>query len=171
MWHDTARGLFRRRVADPASRPDSDAAGTLAARLDSAAQARLGHSLAVLHVNAGGCSGCALEVGALRGEAYNLERHGLSFVSSPRHADVLLVTGPLTYAMHAAMEGVWTAMPEPKWVVATGACAIDGGVFASSYAVQGGIGAALPVDLVVPGCPPTPAALLAALLTLIEANS
>ena len=111
-----------------------------------------------------------MEVGALGGVAYDLERYGLSFVDHPRRADVLLVTGPLTCAMRTAMESAWTAMPEPRWVVAVGGCAINGGVFAGSYAVQGGIGIALPVDLIVEGCPPSPATVLSALLTLIEAN-
>ena len=172
MLQDLARALFRRSAAaDPAGAPDVEIAGALAAQLDSAAQARLGRSLAILHVTAGGCGGCATEIDALRGVAYDLERHGLAFVGNPRQADVLLVTGPLTAAMRTAMEGVWTAMPEPRWVVAVGACAIDGGVFAGSYAVQGGIGIALPVDLIVEGCPPSPASVLSALLTLIEANS
>ena len=170
MLRNVARRLFRHPAADPADAPDVEIAGALAAQLDSAAQARLGRSLAILHVAAGGCGGCATEIDALRGAAYDLERHGLAFVSNPRQADVLLVTGPLTAAMRTAMEGVWTAMPEPRWVVAVGACAIDGGPFAGSYAVQGGIGTALPVDLLVEGCPAAPASVLQALLTLIEAN-
>jgi Ni,Fe-hydrogenase III small subunit len=170
MLPDLARDLFRRPVADPVGAPDLEIAGALAAQLDSAAQARLGRSLAILHVSAGGCGGCAMEIGALQGIPYGLERYGLTFVGSPRHADVLLATGPLTFAMRAAMESVWTAMPEPRWVVAVGACAVDGGLFAGSYAVPGGIGTALPVDLVVEGCPPSPASVLEALLTLIEAN-
>jgi len=167
MWRNIARGLFDRPAAAP---PDKALAGLLAARLDSAVQARLGRSLAVFRMNAGGCDGCIQEADALQGPAYDLERYGLSFVNSPRAADVLLVTGPLTHAMRAPMMAVWTAMPDPKWVVAIGACTIDGGIFADSYAIQGGIDNVLPVDLIVPGCPPTPAAVLTALLTLIEAN-
>jgi len=170
MWRSIPRTLLRRPAPDAAGAPSAEIAGLLAARLDSASQRRLGRSLAVLHASAGGCGGCAQETSALRGAAYDLERYGLFFVSSPRHADVLLVTGPLTYAMRATMEEVWTAMPEPKWLVAAGACAIDGGMFAGSYAVEGGIGAVLPVDIIVSGCPPSPAALLDALLTVIEAN-
>lgn len=170
MWRDIAHGLLRRPRPGRAGPPNTEVAGRLAARLDGAAQARLGRSVALLHVAAGGCNGCALETAALRGVAYDLERHGLRFVASPRHADVLLVTGPLTYAMRTALEAVWAATPEPRWVVAVGTCAIDGGVFAGGYAVEGGIGKAIPVDLIVPGCPPTPAAVLIALLTLIEAN-
>ena len=170
MWRSIPRRLLRRPASDTPSAPDAEIAGLLAARLDGLAQRRLGRSLTVLHASAGGCSGCAQEVGALRGVAYELERHGLSFVDNPRHADVLLVTGPLTYAMRRAMESAWTAIPDPKWLVAVGACAIDGGIFAGSYAVAGGIGVALPVDIVVAGCPPSPAAVLSALLTLVEAN-
>ena len=171
MWRDIAGGLFRRPRPDPVDTPNPDVAGTLAAQLDSAAQVRLGRSLAVLHIGAGGCSGCAMEVQALRGVAYDLERHGLCFVASPRHADVLLVTGAPTLAMRTALETAQAAMPEPGWIVAVGDCACNGGEFAGSYAVLGGIGAVLPVDLVVPGCPPAPAAVLMALLTLIEANA
>lgn len=171
MWRNALRGLFRRTVPDPASAPDAGIAGTIAARLDSAGQARLGRSLAVLHVGAGGCGGCALEIAALRGIPYDAERHGLTFVSSPRHADVLLATGPLTHAMRPALEAAWAAMAEPKWLVAAGGCAVDGGLFAGRYAVEGGIGAALPVDLIVPGCPPSPAAVLGALRTLVEATA
>lgn len=163
-------GSLRRPAADPAGVPDMQVAGILAARLDSAAQRRLGRSLAVLHVGIGGCGGCAQEAGALQGAVYDIERYGMAFVGTPSQADVLLVTGPLTYAMREAVENVWTAMPEPKWLVAAGACAIDGGIFVGSYAVEGGIGMMLPIDLIVPGCPPSPAALLNALLTLIEAN-
>ena len=170
MWRDIARGLRRRSVSEPAGRPDAEVAALLAARLDGAVQRRLGRSLAVLPVSAGGCGGCAQEIEALRGVVYDLERHGLSLVSNPRQADVLLATGPLTHNIRAAMESIWKAMPDPKWVVAVGACAIDGGMFAGSYAVEGGIGAALPVDIIVPGCPAAPAAVLTALLTLIEAN-
>ncbi len=170
MWRDFLRGLKRRPVPDPAGLADIEVAGLLAARLDSAAQRRLGRSLAVLPLSAGGCGGCAQEIDALRGAAYDLERHGLCLVSNPRHADVLLVTGALTHNMRAMVESMWTAMPDPKWVVAAGACAIDGGMFAGSYAVEGGIGAALPIDIVVPGCPASPMAVMTALLTLIEAN-
>jgi Ni,Fe-hydrogenase III small subunit len=102
---------------------------------------------------------------------YDLERFGLRFVASPRHADVLLVTGPVTRNMHEALLRTWTSTPDPKWVVAVGDCAIDGGVFKGSYAITGGIDSALPVDLTIRGCPPTPAQLLDGLRSLLEANS
>lgn len=150
--------------------PDPAIASALAARLEALGQARLGRSLALRHVAAGGCNGCELELRALRTVAYDLERLGLRFVASPRHADVLLATGPLTRNLHEALAQGWAAMGEPKWVVAVGDCAIDGGVFKGSYAVHGGIAAAVPVDLLVRGCPPTPAQMLTALVTLLEAN-
>ena len=143
----------------------------LAARLDAAAQRRLGRSLALRHVDGGSCNGCELELQALQGVLYDLERFGLRFVASPRHADVLVVTGPLTRNLREALERTWAATPDPKWVVALGGCAIDGGVFAGSYAVLGGVGEAVPVDLTIPGCPPPPAMILAGLRTLIEANA
>ena len=133
--------------------------------------AGLGRSLALRHVDGGSCNGCELELQALQGVLYDLERFGLRFVASPRHADVLVVTGPLTRNLREALERTWVATPDPKWVVALGGCAIDGGVFRGSYAVAGGVGEAVPVDLTIPGCPPSPAMILAGLRTLIEANA
>jgi Ni,Fe-hydrogenase III small subunit len=150
---------------------DVDTAQSLAARLDAAAQIRLGRSLALLHVNTGSCNGCELEIRALTSVIYDLERFGLRFVDSPRHADVLLVTGPLTRNLREALEQAWDATPDPKWVVAVGDCAMDGGVFKGSYAVLGGIGGSLPVDLTIGGCPPSPARLLAGLRALLESNA
>ena len=165
------RSWLRPRGAGQAGAVDEATTASLAARLDAAAQARLGRSLAVRHVNTGSCNGCELELRALRGVFYDLERYGLRFVESPRHADVLLVTGPLTRNLREALEAAWDAAPEPKWVVAVGDCAVDGGVFKGSYAVLGGAGASLPVDLTISGCPPSPARLLAGLRALLEANA
>jgi len=162
-WWQGGRG----EAADP---PDAATTASLAARLEAAAQTRLGRSLAIRHVNSGGCNGCELELRALRNVFYDLEQYGLRFVESPRHADVLLVTGPLTRNLREAVEAAWDATPEPKWVVAVGDCAVDGGVFKGSYAVLGGAGASLPVDLTISGCPPTPARLLAGLRALLQAN-
>jgi Ni,Fe-hydrogenase III small subunit len=145
--------------------------GDLAARLDAAAQARLGRSLSIRHVDAGSCNGCELELHALSNVVYDLERFGLRFVASPRHADVLLVTGPPTRNLIEALRTTWAATPDPKWVVAIGDCAVDGGVFKGSYAIVGGIATAVPVDLVVSGCPPTPQQILAGLRALVEANA
>ena len=140
----------------------------LAARLDAAARRSLGRSLCLREVDAGSCNGCELEIHALGNAFYDLERFGLRFVASPRHADVLLVTGPVTTNMREALERTWNATPAPKWVVAAGDCAIDGGLFAGSYAVVGGVSCVVPVDLVIRGCPPRPADLLRGLLALME---
>ena len=156
---------------EPAGPVNAETAASLATRLDAAAQARLGRSLAIRHIDTGSCNGCELEMRALRGVLYDLERFGLRFVESPRHADVLLVTGPLTRNLREALEAAWDATPNPKWVVAVGDCAVDGGVFKGSYAVLDGAGAAVPVDLMISGCPPTPARLLAGLRALLEANT
>jgi len=163
--------LRRGPATRPAHAPDDEAAQAFAVRLDAAAQQRLGRSLAIRSVNAGGCNGCELELRMLGAAVYDLERFGLRFVTSPRHADVLLVTGPVTRTMHAALVRTWQAMPDPKWVVAVGDCGIDGGVFKGSYAVSGGVDAAVPVDLTIRGCPPTPLQLLDGLRTLLEANA
>ena len=141
----------------------------LASTVKEATQKSLGRSLAIRHVDAGSCNGCELEIHALGNAFYDLERFGLRFVASPRHADVLLVTGPVALNMREALRRTYDATPKPKWVVASGACAADGHVFAGSYAIAGG-GAAgvIPVDLVIPGCPPSPAALLKGLLALMR---
>jgi len=155
----------------PAPATDEATTEALAARLKAASQRRLGRSLAIRHVDAGSCNGCEMELQMLGTAVYDLERFGLRFVASPRHADVLLVTGPVTRNMHEALLRTWAAVAEPKWVVAVGDCAVDGGVFKGSYAVAGGVEAALPVDLLIRGCPPTPAQVLDGLRSLLEANA
>ena len=131
---------------------------------------RFAGALAIRQVDAGSCNGCELEIHALNNSYYDVERFGLRFVASPRHADVLLVTGPVTANMREALERTYHATPDPKWVVAVGDCGRDGGVFAGSYACIGGISAVIPVDLHIPGCPPTPMQLLQGLLALLEAQ-
>lgn len=126
-----------------------------------------GRSLAIRQVDAGSCNACELEIAALTGPHYDLERFGLHFVASPRHADCLLVTGPVTRNMAEALRRTWEATPDPKLVIAVGDCARDGGIFRGSYAVVGGVGDVVPVDAVIPGCPPTPTAILAGILDLI----
>ena len=158
-------------LAEPMPEPVAESVAALAARLDAAAQTRLGRSLALLHVPTGGCGGCTRELAALSGPVYELERFGLRFVRSPRQADVLLATGPLTANSQEALAQTFAAMPDPKWVVAVGDCAVDGGVFKGSYAVHGGVGGSVPVDLLVRGCPPPPGEILAGLLTLLAANA
>jgi len=165
------QGLVNRPVTEAAPPLDDAALAALAARLDEAARRRLGRSLAIREIDAGSCNGCELEIHALNNAIYDLERFGLRFVASPRHADVLLVTGPLTHNMREALERTYVATPGPKWVVAVGDCAIDGGVFAGSYAVCDGIADVVPVDVRIAGCPPTPERLLRGLLALLEVNA
>ncbi len=168
-----ARLMFRHLLSGPATlktrlAPNDAAVSELAARLEGAAKARLGRSLAIRAVDAGSCNGCELEIHAVNNPVYDLERFGLRFVASPRHADVLLVTGPVSANLAEALHRTWTATPDPKWVVAMGDCARDGGCFAGSYAVLGGVDKVVPVDLHIPGCPPTPLQLLTGLLALLD---
>src|SRR6187399_3044619 len=160
--------LLRKPVTEAAPSVDYSALAELANVLDRAAKRRLGRSLSIREVDAGSCNGCELEIHALQNAFYDLERFGLRFVASPRHADVLLVTGPVTKNMREALERTYNATPDPKWVVAVGDCAADGGIFAGSYAVAGGVSAVVPVDLHIRGCPPTPLQLLQGLLALLE---
>jgi Ni,Fe-hydrogenase III small subunit len=162
--------LMRAPLTEPAPPADDAALAELAAALDARARRLLGRSLAIREVDAGSCNGCELEIQALQNAFYDLERFGLRFVASPRHADVLLVTGPLTTNMREALIRTYVATPDPKWVVAVGDCASDGGMFAGSYAVEDGIAGAVPVDLKIRGCPPRPEELLRGLLALLETN-
>ncbi len=147
---------------------DADSLAQLAATLSARSRDTLGRSLAIRALDAGSCNGCELEIQAVCGPVYDLERYGLKVVASPRHADVLLVTGPVTRNMALAAVRTYEAMAAPKWVVAMGDCARDGGCFAGSYAVMNGVQELLPVDLVIPGCPPEPEKLLSGLLALLE---
>ncbi len=140
----------------------------LGAALDGAVRKRLGRSLSIRAVDAGSCNGCELEMHALNNAFYDLDRFGLRFVASPRHADVLMVTGPVTRHMREALVRTYAAMPAPKWVVAVGDCGAGCGVFAQSPACVGSVAQVLPVDLTIPGCPPPPAKLLAGLLALLS---
>jgi len=125
-------------------------------------------TLAIRHVDAGSCNGCELEIHALDNPYYDVERFGIHFVASPRHADVLMVTGPVSRHMEAALRRTWEATPHPKWVIATGTCACDGGEFGVSYASCGAVENVIPVDIKIVGCPPTPHNLLVGLLQLME---
>jgi Ni,Fe-hydrogenase III small subunit len=162
------QGLVLPPLTDPAPVADDAALVELGATLGRAARQHLGHSLSIREVDAGSCNGCELEINALGNAFYDLERFGLRFVASPRHADVLLVTGPVTVNMRQALERTYAATPAPKWVVAAGDCALDGGLFAGSDAVVGGVSAVIPVDLHIRGCPPSPVELLRGLLALLE---
>ena len=152
--------------------PEPDAAGLaeLAKAVNRAARARLGRSLSIRHVDAGSCNGCELEIHALNNPLYDCERFGIHFTASPRFADLLLVTGPVSVNMEVALRRTYDATPDPKLVVAVGDCGRDGGIFGTSYASLGGVGSVLPVDVVVPGCPPTPTDLLHGILAAVEAR-
>ena len=162
------QSLVRSPLTESEPRPDDAALAEIATRVDLAARRRLGRSLSIREVDAGSCNGCELEIHALNNAYYDIERFGLRFVASPRHADVLMVTGPVTKNMREALERTYHATPDPKWVVAVGDCARNGGCFAGSYAVVGGVSEVVPVDLHIPGCPPAPTALLQGLLALLE---
>jgi Ni,Fe-hydrogenase III small subunit len=178
MWHILRRVARVGPIsAEPVVEPPSGSAGASPA-LEPGAVARehidaellrlLSRSLAVRVVDAGSCNGCEFELGALSNPYYNIEGRGLRFVASPRHADVLLVTGPVTLHMRDALLRSYEAMPEPRLVVALGDCAADGGEFAGSYAVCGGVSEVLPVDLRIPGCPVPPLRVLQGLLELVR---
>lgn len=126
-------------------------------------------SLAIRQVDAGSCNGCELEIHALNNAFYDIERFGIHFVASPRHADILLVTGPVSRHMQHALLATYQSTPDPKWVIAVGTCAANGGEFGVSYASCGAVSNVLPVDAVIPGCPPKPLDLLSGILTLIRA--
>jgi NADH-quinone oxidoreductase B subunit len=160
--------LFRRPFTERAPTPDDAAVTELATAVAQVARRRLGRSLSIREVDAGSCNGCELEIHALNNAYYDVERFGIRFVASPRHADVLMVTGPVTKNMREALERTYHAVPNPKWVIGVGDCARDGGCFAGSYAVVGGVSEVVPVDLHIPGCPPTPTAMLRGLLALLE---
>jgi Ni,Fe-hydrogenase III small subunit len=139
----------------------------LGRQLDARVQRLLGRALAIREVDAGSCNGCELEIGGLTAPVYDSERFGIRFVASPRHADLLLVTGPVTRNMAVPLRKTWEATPDPKLVVAVGDCARTCGVFRGSYAVAGSVDAVVPVDVFVDGCPPEPAAILRGLLAAV----
>jgi Ni,Fe-hydrogenase III small subunit len=162
------QGIARRPLTEKAPAVDDGALRELAERVHERSAQRLGRSLAIREIDAGSCNGCELEIHALNNAFYDLERFGLRFVASPRHADVLMVTGPVTRNMREALERTYNATPNPKWVVAVGDCALNGGIFSGSYACVGGVSQVVPVDLHIPGCPPTPLDMLKGLLALLE---
>jgi Ni,Fe-hydrogenase III small subunit len=161
------QSLFQSALTERASAADEAHLAELAQNLSSAARRRLGRSLSIREVDAGSCNGCELEIHALNNAFYDIERFGLRFVASPRHADVLLVTGPVTKNMREALERTYAATPDPKWVVAAGDCAANCGVFAGSYACVGAVSSVVPVDLHIRGCPPPPVEILKGLLALL----
>lgn len=171
------RLLFKNLISRPVTERVTDTA-TPPASFDALGEAtrgiimqRLGRSLSIREVDAGSCNGCELEVNALNNPFYDLERFGIRFVASPRHADMLLVTGPVTKNMREALERTYAAMPGPKWVIAAGDCAAGCGVFEGSYACVGAVGNVVPVDGVIHGCPPTPTELLRGVLWLFNGRA
>jgi Ni,Fe-hydrogenase III small subunit len=147
--------------------PDDDM--VVAARLQRAILNTLGRALTIRQVDAGSCNGCELEIHALGNPYYNIEGLGIKFVASPRHADLLLVTGPVSKHMAIALQRTYDATPDPKLVVAVGDCGCSGGIFGESYASLGRVANVIPVDVEIPGCPPTPTALLQGILAAIRA--
>src|ERR1700676_360039 len=165
------RRLFKNLITAPCTEPVSEPTDPFEAAGESlrgAIARRLGRSLAIREVDAGSCNGCELEIHALNNPLYDVERFGIRFVASPRHADVLMVTGPVTRNMKVALERTYAATPDPKWVVAVGDCGCGCGVFEGSYAVIGAVDKVIPVDLHIRGCPPRPTALLEGLIALVD---
>jgi len=153
------------------SPPEADEAlRLLEQRVQDAVLRHFGRSLAIRHVDAGSCNGCELEIHACNSPHYNLERLGIRFVASPRHADLLLVTGPVSRNMEEALRRTYDATPEPKLVVAIGDCGCSGGIFGESYASRGRVSNVIPVDVAVPGCPPPPLEIVRGILTAISAR-
>ena len=169
------RTLFRNFLSKPVTEPVlTDASPVFEAagsELRGAIARRLGRSLSIRQVDAGSCNGCELEIHALNNPYYNIEGLGIRFVASPRHADLLLVTGPVSRHMEQALRIAYDATPDPKLVVAVGDCGCTGGVFGKSYASRGPVEAVIPVDVAVPGCPPAPVDILRGILTAVAART
>ena len=162
------RSLLAPLATTTAPAPGDAALEELGRSLGERARRLYGRSLAIREVDAGSCNACELEIHAINNPVYDVERFGIRFVASPRHADVLMVTGPVTRNMKIALERTYAATPDPKWVVAVGDCGCGCGVFEGSYAVIGAVDKVIPVDLHIRGCPPTPTALLEGLIALVD---
>jgi len=162
-------GIILGPLTEAAPASDDPELAALAQEVESAAEASLGRSLSIRHVDAGSCNGCELEIHGLNNPIYNIEGLGIRFVASPRHADLLLVTGPVSRHMEHALLQTYAATPDPKFVVAVGDCGCTGGVFGENYASRGRVANVIPVDVAVPGCPPNPNRILAGILTAISA--
>ncbi len=169
MWNTLSRMLQTGVLTEPLP-----AAGQTAPDLETMQTELLeivGRALCIRHVDAGSCNGCELEIQALNNPYYNLEGAGIKFVASPRHADLLLVTGPVSVNMEEALQRTYNAMPDPKFVVAVGDCGGCGGVFGTSYASRGGVANVIPVNYTVTGCPPSPAAIISGILRTVRPRS
>jgi Ni,Fe-hydrogenase III small subunit len=169
VWQTLARNLLGRPAAPRA--PDPAIVASIRQRLAAAGVNKLGRSLAIRHVAAGSCNGCELELRATQNLIHDLTQYGLTFTPSPRHADILLITGVAGRNMLEAVRQTHEAMPSPVLVIAVGDCAVDGGVFKGSPAITGGVDSILPVDLIISGCPPTPAQVIEGMLALLEAHA
>jgi Ni,Fe-hydrogenase III small subunit len=167
MWK-IIRQIARTGIPGEAPPASSDSLRVEAEQIQREVLAILGRALAIRQVDAGSCNGCELEISALDNPYYNLEGLGIRFVASPRHADLLLVTGPVSRHMELALTRTYDATPAPKLVVAVGDCGCDGGIFGTSYATRGGVGRVLAVDVAVPGCPPAPIEILRGILTAVR---
>ena len=165
LWQIARTGIRTEAVPDPADEL------AVTARLQADILRTLGRALAIRQVDAGSCNGCELEIHALGNPYYNIEGLGIKFVASPRHADMLLVTGPVSRHMAIALKRTYDATPEPKLVLAVGDCGCTGGIFGESYATLGRVANVIPVDIEVPGCPPTPTALLRGILAAITGST
>lgn len=162
------RQIFRTGlVSEPLPAAD-EALRVASQRLAETVARRLGRALVIRHVDAGSCNACELEIHALGNPYYNLEAAGIKFAASPRHADLLLVTGPVSKNMEIALKRAYDAMPEPKLVIASGDCGCTGGIFGESYACAGRVANIIPVDVAIPGCPPTPQQLIQGILAAVS---
>jgi Ni,Fe-hydrogenase III small subunit len=157
-------GTHHRLLEAPPSVASAEAVAAVGQKLQARIQFMLGRSLHIREVDAGSCNGCEVEIHGLNSPVYDLERFGIHFVASPRHADMLLVTGPVTRNMELALEKTYAATPDPRLVVAVGACGCSGGIFGVNYATCGAVDGVIPVDVYIPGCPPNPHALLHGIL-------
>ncbi len=163
------RQIFRTGiVTEPLQPVGANETEVMGRRLEEAVMQRFRRSITIRQVDAGSCNGCELEIQAINNAIYNCEKYGIHFTASPRFADLLLVTGPVTRNMEIALKRTYVSTPAPKLVVAVGDCGCNGGIFGESYASLGGIDRVIPVDAVIPGCPPTPTAIMQGLLTLLE---
>jgi len=167
--HKLLRQIAKVGLRTETAPPADDSLRQISGRLNEEVLRLLGRALAIRHVDAGSCNGCELEIHALGNPYYNLEGLGIRFVASPRHADLLMVTGPVSRHMEEALRRTYEAMPEPKLVLAIGDCGCSGGIFGETYASCGRVANVLPVDVAVPGCPPPPAAIMQGILTAVQA--